>query len=459
MSPHSTIQHFTPCATLAALGLKLQSLKLFSAVEQQVKIKQKSIKHTPVEKLYDAFIAILAGAHGLSEVNTLLRSDPALQRSFGRSSCAEQSVVQRTLDACTQENVTQMQQALDTIFRAHSQAFRHGYRTEFLLLDVDMTGMPCGPKAELSAKGYFAKAGIRYGRQLGRVVATRYEEVVTDRLFGGGVQLNRALRPLIEAAEQTLESSYYRRQRTVLRIDAGGGSLDDVNWCLARGYQVHCKDVSSRRAEAWATTVQEWFDDPQHPGRQLGWLVPEESLDYVRPVRRLAVRWQKRNGQVRHALLISTLEPGDVLRLLGRPAHDVYQPELVALAYAEFYDKRGGTIEIEIKEDKQGFGMTKRRKKRGAAQAMVVLLNQLAHNVLVWARRWLSASAPKLSRYGVLRMVRDLLSVSGMVEINGKRNSVKRIVLNRAAPLVRGLLAALRELLAPQKVVLILREI
>ena len=65
---------------------------------------QKSIKHKPIEKLYDAFIAILAGAHGLSEINTRLRSDWALQRAFGRSSCAEQSVVQRTLDACTQEN-------------------------------------------------------------------------------------------------------------------------------------------------------------------------------------------------------------------------------------------------------------------------------------------------------------------------------------------------------------------
>ena len=55
--------------------------------------------------------------------------------------------------------------------------------------------------------------------------------------------------------------------------------------------------------------------------------------------------------------------------------------------------------------------------------------------------------------------MRDLLHVGGMVERNERRTSVKRIVLNRAAPLVRGFLAALRELLLPQKVVLILREI
>jgi hypothetical protein len=41
-----------------------------------------------------------------------------------------------------------------------------------------------------------------------------------------------------------------------------------------------------------------------------------------------------------------------VLRLLGSPAHDGDEPGPVALAYAEFYDRRGDTVEIEINEDK-----------------------------------------------------------------------------------------------------------
>ncbi len=44
-------------------------------------------------------------AHGLAEINTRVRTDTALQRAFGRESCAEQSVVQETLSACTAENV------------------------------------------------------------------------------------------------------------------------------------------------------------------------------------------------------------------------------------------------------------------------------------------------------------------------------------------------------------------
>lgn len=96
---------FTARAPLAALGLKRRSLKLFETISQHVSIKQKTIKHTPLEKLTDAFIAILSGAHGLAEINTRVRTDTALQRAFGRESCAEQSVVQETLSACTAENV------------------------------------------------------------------------------------------------------------------------------------------------------------------------------------------------------------------------------------------------------------------------------------------------------------------------------------------------------------------
>jgi hypothetical protein len=61
--------------------------------------------------------------------------------------------------------------------------------------------------------------------------------------------------------------------------------------------------------------------------------------------------------------------------------------------------------QIEIKEDKQGFGMNKRNKKKADAQDMLVLLNILAHNVLVWARGWLCEKAPQLKSYGRLVFV------------------------------------------------------
>lgn len=448
---NTSAKHFSPRASLAALGLRLRRLGLLDALAAHVHIPQKTIKHTPAEKLYDAFIAILAGAHGLSEINTRLRSDPALQRSFGRRTCAEYSLVQDTLDACTPQNVDELRRVVTALFREHSRAARHDYSAALQVLDIDMTGLPCGPKAELSTKGYFSKEGIRHGRQLGRVVAGTTQEVVADLLFAGNVQLRSALRALVIAAEDVLRLDHWRRRRTVLRMDSGGGSLDDVNWCLARGYQLHCKDISGQRAAVWAATVAEWFDDPSHPERQVGWVVPEETPDYVRPVRRLAIRWRKRNRQLGHDLLISTLTPDEVLKLLGRPRREAYEPELVALAYAQLYDQRAGAIEVEIREDKQGVGITRRRKKRAAAQAMLALLGTLAHNVLVWAREWLGASEPRLKRYGIVRLVRDVLCVSGFVEAD-ERGAVTGIVLNRGSTLARLLAGGLREVLGEQHV-------
>src|SRR5258706_8658844 len=240
---HRTKQ-FTGCASLAALGVKLNALKLFEPIEQRVHIAQKTIKDRPSDKLYDAFISLLAGAHGLVEINTRLRADAGLQRAFGRSRCAEQSVVQDTLNACTAEQVEQMEHALDTIYRQHSQGYQHDYQADFQILDVDMSGLPCGPKAAFATKGYFAKQRNRRGRQLGRVLASRYHEVVIDRLFDGKTQLTRALQPRLPAAERTLQLDEDKRHQTIVRVDAGGGSLGDVNWLLARGYQVHGKDYS-----------------------------------------------------------------------------------------------------------------------------------------------------------------------------------------------------------------------
>jgi len=235
----STERHFTVCASLAALGVHVSYLDVFGPIRETVLIAQKTVKHAPSDKLSDAFISLLAGAHGLVEINTRLRSDPGLQAAFGRTACADQSLVQRTLDACTAENVTQMEQAMDVIYRRHSQGYRHDDRASLQVLDVDMSGIPCGKKAAFATKGYFAKQRNRRGRQLGRVLASHFAEIVVDRLFDGKTQLTRARPPLMQATERTLKLDKTKGGRTLARVDSGGGSLDDVNWLLSRGYHVH----------------------------------------------------------------------------------------------------------------------------------------------------------------------------------------------------------------------------
>jgi hypothetical protein len=321
-----------------------------------------------------------------------------------------------------------------------------------------MSGLPCGPKAAFATKGYFAKQRNRRGRQLGRVLASRYGEIVVDRIYAGTIQLATACQPLVEAAERTLDLDAAKRVRTILRLDAGGGSLADVNWALARGYQVHCKDYSGRHAQTLAQTVTTWVDDPQVPGRQVGWVTAEPTA-YGRPVRRIAVRCPKKNGQWAVGVLISTLAPQDVLALTGQPADRCDDRIAVLLAYVYFYDQRGGGVETAFKEDKYGLGLCRRSKKRFAAQQMVVYLNTLAHNVLLWARAWLAPHLPRLAHYGLLRLVRDVGHTSGFVVLDRATGQLRRIVLNRAAALAAGLAAALSVLLAPEHVAVTLGEI
>jgi hypothetical protein len=289
--------------------------------------------------------------------------------------------------------------------------------------------------------GYFANQRNRCGRQLGRVLAAGYEEVVVDRLFDGKTQLNKALLPLMEAAESTLQLEAAKRARTIIRLDAGGGSLSDVNWLLQRGYQFQGKDYSGQRAKLLAQSVTCWVDDPHRPERQIGW-VTAPALDYVRPVVRLAVRSRQKNGQWAVDVLLSTLSACEVLSLTGQPLALVSDPLAVMLAYLTFYDQRGGGVETSFKGDKQGLGLTKRRKKRFEAQQMLILLGALAHNVVVWARRWLAV--PQLQQYGMMRMVRDVFHISGFLCCDAS-GQIVQLVLNQDAFLARCLVNSLQK--------------
>jgi hypothetical protein len=432
-APAPIVQRSTAHASLLALGVHLHQLDLFGPIREQVHITQKTVRYTPAEKLYDAFIALLAGAYGLVEINGRLRPDPALQAAFGRRACAEQSVVQDTLDACTEETVTQMAAAMDAIYRAHSQGYRHDYRADWQVLDVDMSGMPCGKKAALATTGYFAKQRNRRGRPLGRVLATRYHEIVIDRLFDGKTQLNVALLPLVSAAERTLELNAAKRERTLVRIDAGAGSVADINWLLLRGYHVLAKDYSTKRATRLAAQVTDWCTDPSDPAHHVGLaLVPAHDYHagaYQRTIMRVAVRCRLANGQWGIGVLICTLPAAEALRLAGQDPSHASDPQASALAYVALYDQRGGGVETAVKEDKQGLGITKRSKKRFAAQQIVVALGALAHNVLVWAKCWLHERLPSIARYGVKRLIRDVFGIGGQVGLDAQGH-VTQIVLN-----------------------------
>ncbi len=430
--------HLSARSFLAGVGAKVNSLDLFGPIAERVNIPQKTVKDSPIEKLYDGFIGLLCGAKGMVEVNKLVRSDRGLQQSFGRSRCAEQSVIQETLDASTAENVNELHQAMDAIYQQHSQGYRHDYQQSLQILDVDMSGHPCGPKAMFATKGYFAGKRNRKGRQLGRVLATRYDEIVCDRTFEGTVQLTKALQPLLQASEETLgiAQSDQKRSRTLVRVDSGGGSLKDIKWMLSRHYRVLTKDYSSQRAKKLAASVTEWFEDPAQPGRQVGFVTTSSTDDYWQPVIRIAVRCRKNNGTWAIGVLVTNLTPDDIATLMNTTFDFNGNLCDLWLAYVHCYDQRGGGVETSFKQDNQALGTKKRNKKRFHAQQMLTQLNALAHNVLVWAKRWLTADTPELKPIGFVRLIRDVFTTTGQLLFNPQGQLIE-IRLNAADTLVR----------------------
>ena len=172
--------------------------------------------------------------------------------------------------------------------------------------------------------------------------------------------------------------------------------------------------VSIQRARRLAASVTTWIEDPDEPGRQIGW-VKDPALEYVRDVIRIAVPKRKPHRQWGIAVLISTLLPTQVCELTGSHAEQGLDSAQVLLAHVRLYDQRGGAVEAAFKGDKQGLFIGKRSKKRFEAQQMVMLLGSLAHNVIIWAQPWLASPPSALQQYGPLRMVRDVFRVSGFL--------------------------------------------
>ena len=140
----------------APLGVLLgyyEQKKTLEAVNQ-IELKMKAYKFTGHDKLKQVFVSILSGCETLSEVNQKLRSERQLAKVGKWSEFADQSTLSRTLDGLSQMNIEQLRKAENEIWKKYSQVRRHDWRG-YLWLDFDLSGLPCGKRAEESQKGYF----------------------------------------------------------------------------------------------------------------------------------------------------------------------------------------------------------------------------------------------------------------------------------------------------------------
>lgn len=81
----------------------------------------------------------------------------------------------------------------------------------------------------------------------------------------------------------------------------------------------------------------------------------------------------------------------------------VLSPADILLAAMHAYDRRGGGVETQNKGDKQGLGLSRRNKHSFAAQEILVLLAQLAHDLVIWTRNDLAQVDQRFEKYGIQR--------------------------------------------------------
>jgi hypothetical protein len=411
----------TTYAPLAVLGYCLNRTK-FLAPLSTVDLNMKTVRHTPAAKLQDILVSILANCTSIKQVDLKIRPDLVLAEAWGREQFAQQSTLADTLNAFTARSVKELRSVGQTLCRAHGRTRRHDF-SQLLWLDVDPTGLPSSAHAQGSEKGFFSGAKNTYGRQLVRVSAPAYHETLLSALYPGARHGSTLFKPSVRTVQAMLDLSREQRRQTVLRTDAGLGTDENINWALTHDYQVVMKGYNGKRAQAFARRIA---DDAWHAMRADEWVaIVPKAPRYARRTQTLLLRWQTEKG-MEYATLVHSLLAQDWRTI----------PTL--------YDDRGA-VESEIKMDKAGLLLPKRRKKSMAAQEALILLTDMAHNLLAWTHDWMFMDS-RFAACGPLALVNDVFCLPGAIGLKG--GQLQMVALRESHPYAAEMAVCLTKLLA-----------
>lgn len=447
----------TSQAPLCALGEVLSVREVFQPLHDLVNIPQKTVVYRPTDKLVFLVLGMLSGAETVSEIQVKVRPDRGLLGAFGYQRCADASVIQQTLDASTESTVASLEAALGEV------RLKQGQRSDVssegqakIRVDIDLSCLPIGKHAEGAEKGYIAKKQNTYTRQLARLVCGETQEIFSNQLYPGGTRSDTVFKEMIGKLETVLTlDTAEKRSQVWLRFDAGFGTDANINYALWRGYHFIGKMYTSRRIQKLVATVEDWVSVPTRKGikgREAGWV--KQPHRYGRRTVQVAVRTEKKDSTWSYAVLVST----DLTATLK---------DLVLE-----YDLRSGAPENSFCQDYQALSLRKYRKASFIAQQVLLLLAELAHNLMIWMKGWfieavetLEVASEKtenahrkatemLESRGLKRLRRDFLAIPGKVCFQAKK--VVGIRINPLYPMITHVSTACKALFQQYEMLVLL---
>ena len=208
---------------LVAFGEFLQQHGLIQRL-MTVPINQKTVSFVPQTKLIEFLAGIMSGMAYLSDLNDGPRplvNDPIVARAWGQAAFAHYSSVSRTLDACDDETVSQVQAAIDAFSQPFIRSAVHELRQAGvpLVYDLDLMGQAVSATSTTYPAAAFGWMNdrVQLGYQVARVCITSFKKErfwLSGFHHPGDTVSSSCVQELIQAAEA--QTGVRPRRRTEL---------------------------------------------------------------------------------------------------------------------------------------------------------------------------------------------------------------------------------------------------
>ncbi|MCL0060612.1 transposase [Dehalococcoidia bacterium] len=472
---------FSITGFLVPTGHYAQEIGLIDLFKEHLKIDMKTVHHTPVEKVIELFVSMIAGCPDVKTVNNRLVPDRLAAAAWCQKQFADQSQVSEVIHRITPENLLQLEEIFHKLLSQQGLARRHPV-SEWLVVDVDMTGLPVSPTSKTyegatfgfmqkeTGKGY--KLTCAYtGGELGEVLGGLFDSgtahcatklidllLLVEKRVGSPP---RSLHKYRASIEQSLTEAGNLERRSQRRREEARRARKSQRQAVLEG-RSHKLDTRAQLLREKVTDslqIADSFDTLRSSNPYRAILIRGDagfgSIDKImllldlgydfllkgyspHTARNLAQgiaenEWIPFNGATSVAELGAIRLPEcryAVRTVLGRsktPRCKSYQyfhlvatiPEKVKspIALLRFYNARQ-TIEAFIKTGKNVLNLKHFRVRNFYGIEFTLMLGLLAHNFMSWARRDIFAGTP-LARMGIREFVEQAMRVPARAEFLG----------------------------------------